>query len=288
MPTIICYILVVIIWSTTPLAIKISSGGITFIAAVSVRMVASALFAFIICKLFKIAVPYDKKSLKAYFAGATGTFGGLMCVYWGAQYVPSGLISILFGLTPIVSAILAAIVLKQSFITKAKLTAIVISIIGLGIVFYSDSISGAVTTGVLVVLVAVMLFNLSTIFVKLNGDELHPLGQTTGTLIVSSALYIPFWFISDGHIPSEITPTTIAAIAYLAICGSVIGFIAYYYVLKKMNVVSVGMITLMTPIFAMILGVYLNNENVLPHQWAGLAVVIFGLSIFVLSKNKEA
>lgn len=182
MQIITCYILVIIIWSTTPLAISHSSGSVTFIAAVTLRMVGSALFAALICKLFNIKILFDGASIKAYASGAIGAFGGLLCVYWGAQYVPSGLISIMFGLTPIISAILAAIILRESFLTPAKFVAIVISILGLGVVFHTNSASQHIAMGVCAVIMAVMLFNISTICVKVTGKGMHPLGQTTGTL----------------------------------------------------------------------------------------------------------
>lgn len=53
-----------------------------------------------------------------------------------------------------------------------------------------------------------------------------------------------------------------------------------------MNIVSVGLITLMTPVFAMLLGVYMNNEHVHMHQWIGLIIVVLGLGMFVLSKQR--
>lgn len=288
MPIITCYILVIIIWSTTPLAITYSSGSVTFIAAVTLRMVGSAIFATLICKLFNIKILFDGAAMKAYISGAIGAFGGLLCVYWGAQYVPSGLISIMFGLTPIISAILAAIILRESFLTPVKFVAIATSIFGLGVVFYTNSASQHIAVGVCAVLIAVMLFNVSTICVKVTGKGMHPLGQTTGTLIVSSALYFMAWLIMDGDLPTTINDRNLLAIGYLAICGSVIGFIAYYYILQKMNVVSVGLITLMTPVFAMLLGVFMNNEHVLTHQWIGLIVVIIGLAMFVLSKQRTS
>ncbi len=286
MQIITCYILVVIIWSTTPLAISYSSGSVTFIAAVTLRMVGSALFAALICKLFNIKILFDRASVKAYASGAIGAFGGLLCVYWGAQYVPSGLISIMFGLTPIISAVLAALILRESFLTPAKFVAIVISIAGLGVVFYAKSSSQNIALGVCAVLMAVMLFNISTICVKITGKGMHPLGQTTGTLIFSSALYFLVWMLMDGDFPTAINNRNLLAIGYLAICGSVLGFIAYYYILQKMNVVSVGLITLMTPVFAMLLGVFMNNEHVHTRQWVGLAIVIIGLGMFVLSKQR--
>ncbi|THB73006.1 MAG: DMT family transporter [Gammaproteobacteria bacterium] len=288
MPIIACYILVVVIWSTTPLAITLSSGSVSFVAAVTLRMVAAAFFAYATCKLFKIAIPFDKKSIAAYISGAIGAFGGLLCVYWGSAYVPSGLISIMFGLTPIISAILAALILKEQFLTTKKVFSIIISIAGLSLVFGKNVNESAGLTGIAIILFAVLLFNVSTICVKLTGTELHPLGQTTGTLFVSSAFYIVAWACIDGTIPNHISIINMLSIIYLAIGGSVIGFIAYYFVLQKMNVVSVGLITLMTPVFAMLLGVFANNEKVINQQWIGLAIVIIGLALFVLTKQESA
>ncbi len=286
MPIIISYILVVAIWSTTPLAIILSTGSVSFVAAVTLRMFIAALLAFFICKALKIRVPVDKKSILAYLSGSIGVFGGLTCVYWGSRYVSSGLISILFGLTPIISAILAAVILKERFLTKKKLAGIVVSVIGLTLVFETNIAAGPEALGIGIILFAVCLFNISTICVKITGSELHPLGQTTGTLIVSATLYVCMWLLIDGAMPGEISTINLLSILYLAIGGSLLGFIAYYFVLKNMNVVSVGLITLMTPVFAMFLGVMINNEQVMQQQWIGLAVVILGLSLFVLSKKK--
>lgn len=288
MPLIISYILVVAIWSTTPLAIVFSSGSVSFIAAVTLRMFAAAFIAIIICKIFKIRVPLDKKSMLAYLSGSIGVFGGLTLVYWGSTYVSSGLISILFGLTPIISAILAAIIMKEQFLTTKKLVGIIVSIGGLALVFGTNISVSSGAYGIIIILSAVMLFNVSTICVKLTGNELHPLGQTTGTLIMSSVMYLFAWMALDGVLPSDISTVNLLSILYLAIGGSVLGFIAYYFILQKMNVVSVGLITLMTPVFAMLLGVFVNNEQVIQQQWIGLAIVITGLGLFVLSKNPLA
>lgn len=285
MPLVVSYILVVAIWSTTPLAITFSSGSVSFIAAVTLRMFTAALIAVVICKIAKIRVPLDKTSILAYLSGSIGVFGGLTLVYWGSAYVSSGLISILFGLTPIISAVLAAMIMKERFLTAKKLLGIIVAIVGLSLVFASNISATSGGYGVLVILAAVLLFNVSTICVKLTGSDLHPLGQTTGTLIASSIMYLFAWLVLDGVIPTEISTINLVSILYLAIGGSVLGFIAYYFVLQKMNVVSVGLITLMTPVFAMLLGVFINNEQVIEQQWIGLAVVTLGLALFVLSKK---
>jgi drug/metabolite transporter (DMT)-like permease len=50
--------------------------------------------------------------------------------------------------------------------------------------------------------------------------------------------------------------------AYLGVFGSVIGFMLYYYTLKHLRVSTIALITLITPVTALLLGHYLNGENI--------------------------
>jgi drug/metabolite transporter (DMT)-like permease len=47
--------------------------------------------------------------------------------------------------------------------------------------------------------------------------------------------------------------STQVSIGYLSIFGSVIGFMSYYYLIKHASVKVVGIVPLITPIFALLL-----------------------------------
>ena len=81
------YLTVIVIWSTTPLAIKWSSDGPSFIAGVTARMIIGTVICLILIKLLGIVMPRDRRALSAYAAGSVAVFGGMLSVYWGAQYI---------------------------------------------------------------------------------------------------------------------------------------------------------------------------------------------------------
>ena len=69
------------------------------------------------------------------------------------------------------------------------------------------------------------------------------------------------------------------AIAYLALFGSVLGFFWYYFLLRKVGAVRVNLITLVTPVTALLLGNWLNDEVILPTVWVGTAFIMCGLAM---------
>jgi len=105
--------------------------------------------------------------------------------------------------------------------------------------------------------------------------------MTAGGLLVA----LPFYGITWLLIGTETVATTIStrgllSIVYLGIFGSVIGFMFYYYIIKNLDVKKVSLITLITPILALILGQYLNAESIHMTIWLGSGIVLIGLAIY--------
>ena len=92
MRTALAYIGVLLIWGTTPLAIQWSSEGMSFLLSVSVRMSIAALLSLGVVLTLEKHLPYSLSALRSYAAGSLGVFGAMLCVYWAAHYVPSGLV----------------------------------------------------------------------------------------------------------------------------------------------------------------------------------------------------
>jgi len=71
----------------------------------------------------------------------------------------------------------------------------------------------------------------------------------------------------------------LVATVYLGVVGSVLGFMLYFYMIKHMEAGRVALITLITPVMALLLGHLLNNEVVLPQVWFGAAFILLGLGL---------
>ena len=275
------YVGIIIIWSTTPLAIKWSGDGSGYLFGVTSRMLIGVFLCMLLISLLSIKMPWHKRAVQTYIAAGLAVYGAMLSVYWGAQFIPSGLISVLFGLTPFVTAVLAAIWLQERSLTVAKLVAMSLGISGLILIFRSSILVGEqAILGICAVLLSVFIHATSAVWVKKLDAQLPALVITNGALIVSTPLYLLTWWIVDGNMPVSLPEKTLLSIIYLGIFGSVLGFVLYYFVLKHIQASTMALVTLVTPVTALILGSQLNHEKIDAFVWAGTMCVMLALIIY--------
>lgn len=289
MPVSVAYLAVVIIWSTTPLGIVWSSETVSPTLAVLLRMLIAIIPGMVILKLANINLPWSTQARKIYAYSCVGIFGGMLFSYLAAQYLASGMMSLIFGLSPIFSGVLAQKILDEPKFSGLKKLALAVALSGLFVVcFDSMSLSENSVIGIAFILLGVFFFSLSGVMVKSVAIDIHPLATTVGALTFSVPLFAIVWFLVDGTLPyQEWHARSIWAILYLGIFGSLVGFLAYFFILQKLRASTVALITMMTPVFALYLGAVLNNETVSLHLIFGALLVMCGLALYQWSGKSK-
>lgn len=281
MQLISAYISVVLIWATTPLAIQWSSESVGFLFGLSSRIILGALIALAVVSLLGKKIAWNRAALQTYIAGGLGIFTAMISVYWSAQYIPSGWISIIYGATPIFTGLLAMKFLGERGLSPFRLIAITIGIVGLSLMLKTGiKLNPDTTYGILGVLMSSIFYSLSMVAVKKINADIDTYSTMTGGLIVAAILFFIAWLIFAREMPTEIPNRAGLAILYLAIIGSVVGFYLFYYVLKRVDATRVSLITLLTPVTALIIGYFLNNEPITDQIITGCAFMLFGLLLF--------
>ncbi len=276
------YLGIILIWATTPLAIKWSNDSSDFLLALSARMSVGFAICLVLLWLLRIPLRWHREAVMTYVAAGMGIFAAMLSVYWGAQYIPSGLISVLYGLSPMVMGLFAALWLGERFFTAAKLGGLLLALAGLSVIFLPQGELGSVSArGLAGVLMSVLFHSLSAVWVKRIGMQMHPLAINCGALSLAVPLYLVSWLLFGGGVPENLPDHSVGATLYLAIFGTVIGFNLYFYVLKRVSAAVVGVITLITPVLALLLGQRLNGETIGSHVWYGTAGILLGLTLFM-------
>lgn len=272
------YALVVLIWSTTPLTIKWSGQGVDYLFGITSRMTIGSLLAMLLVIWQYGALSYDKKALQVYFAVGLAIFFSMVPVYWGAQFIPSGLISVMFGLTPIMTAWLAAQYLHEQRFGLNKVLGAVTGVTGLAVIFlHQMKIGEHAAWGMGAVFFSVFIHSLSAVWIKKIDARLPALQVTAGGLWVALPMLWVVYLLFAPELPQQIPVRAFWAIVYLGIMGSVVGFVAYYFLLDQLPTSSTALITLMTPVLAVWLGNWLNDEQSGLVVWLGTALVLSGL-----------
>lgn len=278
----IAYLAVLLIWSTTPLGIVWSSESISPSLAVLLRMVIAVVLGALVIKVRRINLPMHKQALTLYSYSAIGIFGGMLCSYLAAIYLSSGIISLVFGFSPIISAVLAKYILSEPSISFTRKVAMAISLVGLAVVCSDNiTIAGNGYYGVVLILLAVFFFSLSGVLVKSVSLSIHPLATTVGALSFATPMFFISWLVLDGELNMDLWQAkSIISTVYLGVFGSLIGFYAYFTVLQKLSASNVTLITLITPVIALSLGALLNGETINDTLICGAFLVLLGLTIY--------
>ncbi len=274
------YLGVILIWSTTPLAIQWSAQGAGFSFAVMARMLLGLTICLLLLFATRTALPFTPAAKRLYAINGLSIFVSMLFTYWGALHIPSGLISVIFGLSPLVTGAFAALWLSERTLTPLRLTGLGLALTGLWVIFGQPWPGDSqATLGTAAVVIGMTVQALGLVWIKRLNVRASALAITTGSLGVAAPLFVLAWLITDSA-PPDTTLRAGAAIVYLGVLGSVVGFTLYYYVIKHLDAGRVALIMLVTPVSALLLGQTLNAEFIPASGWAGIALIGAGLLLY--------
>jgi drug/metabolite transporter (DMT)-like permease len=127
----------------------------------------------------------------------------------------------------------------------------------------------------------------ANVLVKARGAKLDPAILAGGQMLFG---LIPLLLIG---IPLEGNPfhfhwtrMAVVSLFYLAIVGSVVAFLLYYWLVQHMDVTKTMLVALVTPVIAVTLGVMILREDLNWRTFVGGALIISGIGLIVLRKTK--
>ncbi len=279
----LAYLTAIVIWSTTPLVIKLGNDSVTPITAITLRMVLAVALGFLILAAMRQSGIFDRRNYKLYFAGSIGIFPNMTMVYYASLYIPSGLLAVLMGLAPFMTGLIAHFVLGDEFFIRRKIVGQILALSGLIVVYYGQlSLDASSSIGVLLMLCSTAIFATSSVWVKKYTMErsVPALNQTVGAMLFSLPGLFVSWWVLDGNTDIVISNTSLWSILYLAIIGSLLGFVVFFYVLKHMSVGLVTLILLVTPVSALILGKTIADEVISLPIIIGSVLILVGLVVY--------
>jgi len=276
------YVAVVLIWATTPLGIQWSGAEGGFLFGVTARMVLGALVAVPVLWLLGQRMSFAPRALMAYAAGSLAIYGGMFGTYWAAQHLASGMVSVLFGTAPLFTSLLAAWVLGERTLNSYWLGGLLLAFAGLGLIFHEQlSLEGVGGWAVLVMLWSAFIHALSTVLVKKINAPISGSVTSVGALWVAAVLFLLSWWAlaPTGELwPNNLSERAWGAIVYLAVFGSVFGFMLFFFALRHLPASLMGLVTLLAPVLALWIGWWFEGEVLSVAAMLGTLLVLSGLA----------
>ncbi len=265
------------IWGTTWLAIKIGLRGLPPITGAGVRFLVAAAFLTLLAR----ALPGRRgarPSLRLIVVLALTLFGANYALtYYAETGIASGLVAVLFGTLPFFVFALDAIA-GRGRPTAIALAGTLLALVGVAAIALGPDARASLPY-VLATLGAAAISAYANIVLK-EAAHSDPLQTLPPAMLLAGVVMTAGGFTFE-HVdwPLALAPSSLLAIAYLAVFGSAIAFALNQWLLRRLETWVVGLSSLIVPVLAVIVGAVFGGEAFGARQLAGAALVIVGLSI---------
>ena len=199
-------------------------------------------------------------------------------ILWGQTHIDSGLAGILNSSTALFAVLLASAIFPDERLTLPRLAGIGLGLAGVAAIVGPSALSGLDlrSLGQLAILGAASSYAISGSIGRTRLTGIRPEVGAAGMLTVSSALTIPFAFLTVGP-PALPGPAAAAGLAYLALLASALAYRLYYTIMAEAGAGNTGLVTLLLAPVAVFLGWAIFGESLPPSAFAGLGLITCGL-----------
>ena len=282
------YGLLVLIWSSTWVAIKIGLEDCPPLLGAGVRFSLAGLLLLAVATIQRRPLRTDRL-LAVVLALAPFAFAyGL--VYWGEQYVPSGLAAVLFGILPLYTAVLGSVLLHDEPLRAPLLLGVLIGIGGLSLAFLESVELGSAekaAIGATALALSPLGAAVGSIAQKRRAAELDAVVLNAWAMLGGGLLLLLVSALSESWGDFVWSAESVGSIAYLAVFGSAIAFVTLTVLLRQISAMAVGFLAMLLPFGALVFGALLYDESITPRAVGGAALVATGLLIAQWSRRSR-
>lgn len=273
------------IWGSTWLGIKLGLRDLPPITFAGIRFALAAVLLGGIVLWRRTRLPAAARDwvLLAYTGFLSITLNYAL-VFWGEQYISSGLAALLSATVPLFGLPLAHWYLAAEPLTAPKVIGVLLGLFGIGIVFSGELGAGGplalwASAGIIFAALATAQ---AGVLVKARGTHIEPSVLAGVQMAGGCVPLLAGGILLEGNpVHFHWTALAWASLAYLTILGSVIAFLLYYWLIRHTAVSGVLMIPLVTPLVALLIGVLLGGETIGWHTVVGGGAILGGVSLAV-------
>jgi drug/metabolite transporter (DMT)-like permease len=287
--TLVAWILVCVVWSTVWLFIKLGVSDVPPFAFAATRLLIALAILLPITLLGRPRHPLapDDRRLIA----TTGTMlftGNYALVYWGAQYISSGLMAVLQAITPACALVVSQRLLPDERVTTTKGVGLALGLLGVAVIFADElQISGARSAvACLAVTTAAFIVGWAYVLVRAHRRNLPSTILMSGQIASGAGPLLLLSVATEGNpLAAHWTASAIAAVVYLALAGSVLGFWLNYWLMARIGPTRMLLTSILEPLLAVLLGAVVLDERVTSRVALGGALVLASVAL-VMKREK--
>jgi drug/metabolite transporter (DMT)-like permease len=286
--TILCFSLVYLFWGSTYLGIDIAVEHIPPALMCGVRFAAAGVIMLGYCVLRGQSIRYNALQMaQLALVGILLLMGGNLTLAYAEQYVPTGLAALLIAITPLWFLVLDTLLLGDHHISRRGLAGLALGAVGTLVLLWPQLKAEGLAR-------REFLRSLSL----LGGSFSWALGSVLsrrwrhGTSLSATGWQVTFAGLANfaaalvlGDLSRAVwTARGLGAVLYLVVCGSLIGYTSYSWLLAHVPTSKVSTYAYVNPVVAVFLGWLVLHESVDRYIVAGSVIIIASVVLVTSAK----
>ncbi len=274
------------IWGSTFLFIAIGNDSLPPLWAAGMRLGLAGAILALLTRLVGHPFPRGAALRAAALYGAFQFGINFPLLYWGEQYISSGLTAVLFATIPLSTALITR-AFGMERLNALKITGALVALAGVALIGGGSAGDLSHRAGAIAVIVAATFGGLGTTFLK-RGPRQSPFAANA----VGCAVGLPICLAASALAGERWAPPATAegwtSLLYLVLLGSVGAFALLAWLLQHWPVTRVAFISVVTPVIALVLGAVFRDEAVTGRSLAGTGLVLAGLVLGMTADRRRA
>ncbi len=241
-----------------------------------------------------LRVPRDER-WKLVLVGLLFMSANNMLLTWGETMVPSGFASLIVSMMPIMIALIEWVLPGGEPLNKRGWTGTLLGSAGIFVLIWPSlhrTHAGEAATaggsrpglGIVVCLLAALAFAIGAVLSRrfqFRADTFIATGWQIGAAGLFNTVFAA---VTGGFRHAVWTWHGAIAIVYLSIFGSLVGLVAFTYLLQNVPVTKVATYAFVNPMIAVLLGLVLLHERLAPTEITGMGIIVCAVAMVVLSR----
>lgn len=284
-----------VVWGSTYLGIALAVESIPPFVMAAIRFVIAGLvlLGWSIAREGRAFVPPTAREWRdSAIVGALLLGGGMGLVAWGEQTIPSGIAALLIALMPVWVALLGRVFLGQR-LPGLAVAGIVIGFVGVGILVGPTIVGSAGALdplGVLALLISPIAWSAGSLFASHRAVlPRRPLVATGAQMLMGGVVLVAMASVTGEFArfdPAAVTASSVWALAYLTVIGSLLAFTTYGWLLRVAPLTLVATYAYVNPVVAVILGAIVLAEPIDPRTIVAGAVIVTAVALIVTARGR--
>ena len=287
--TIFLFISTLIVWGPTWYIIKFQLGIVDPMTSVFYRFFLSSIIILVFCVLKKINLRFSLK--EHFFIAALGVslFNiNYVLFYLSTVHLISGFVALCFS-SILFMNVVNNIIFKGKFPKIMTLVGGFIGTLGLLFIFYDEIInfefSKGTSIGILLGVLATYFASIGNLISEYTSKiKLNVIAVTGYGMLYGSITLLIYLLVTGIELNFDFSYRYVSSLLYLAIFGSVFGFILYLSVIKNIGANDAAYIAIIMPLIALIISTIFEGLEWDLNLYVGAILVLFG-NILILKRN---